>query len=478
MNQMVKLPDIEQQKEAIHKIFQKQKEHQFVVAKTTARERIKKLQALHDSIMKHQQEIRNAVFEDFRKPGPEVDLTEIFPVTNEIKHAKRYLKYWMKPKRVSTPLALLGSSSYYKYQPKGVVLIIAPWNYPFNLSFYPLVSAVAAGNCVILKPSEHTPFSSKVMIKIINEVFSEEEVKIFEGGIPTSSALLQLPFNHIFFTGSPEVGTIVMRAAAKNLASVTLELGGKSPTIIDETADLKMVSQRLTWGKFSNSGQICIGPDYVFIHESKKDAFISLMKERIVQLYGKDPHASNDYAHIINEKHFNRTVHLIEEAVENGAKLEIGGEFDIKSNYIHPTLLSNVSMDSKIMKFEIFGPALPIHTYSDIEEVLEVINSKEKPLALYIFSKSKKFIKHIINNTRAGTTCINHNKIQFFNLNLPFGGDNHSGIGRSHGFFGFEEFSHARSILKQWSPLSAIEILMPPYNDLKQKIIDFSIKWL
>ncbi len=478
MNQMVLLPDIEQQKEAIHKTFTNQKQHQAIVGKTNARERIKKLQALHDAILKYKIDIRKAMYEDFRKPGPEVDLTEILPVTNELKHAKRNLRYWMRDKKVSTPLALLGSSSYIKYQPKGVVLIISPWNYPFNLTFYPLVSAVAAGNCVIIKPSEHTPYSSKVMMKIVSEVFSENEVSIFEGGIPTSSALLQLPFNHVFFTGSPEVGKVVMRAAAKNLGSVTLELGGKSPTIIDETADLNLAAQRLSWGKFSNSGQVCIAPDYVFVHKSKKEEFIKLLKKKIKQFYSEAPQSSKDYAHIINEKHFNRTVHLIDDAIEMGAKLEIGGNFDIKTNFIHPTVLSDVNLDSKIMKFEIFAPVLPIITYSTIEEVIDYINTKEKALALYVFSKNKKRINKIINSTRAGTTCVNHNLIHFFNLNLPFGGDNHSGIGRSHGFFGFESFSHSRAILKQWSPISAIEFLLPPYNDLKQKIIDLTIKWL
>ena len=259
----------------INRIFELQKKNQFGIANSSASQRYAKLEKLHKAVLKYRNEIKDALYNDFRKHPSEVDLTEIYPVTSELKHTKSHLNKWMRKHKVSTPISMLGSSSYIKYEPKGVVLIIAPWNFPLNLTFGPLVSAIAAGNAVMVKPSENTPHISALMKKIIEEIYEENEVAVLEGGVATSQALLALPFNHTFFTGAPHIGKIVMEAASKHLTSVTLELGGKSPTIVDETANIDMAARRVAWGKFINNGQICIAPDYLFVHESKKEAFIT-----------------------------------------------------------------------------------------------------------------------------------------------------------------------------------------------------------
>ena len=460
----------------IKRVFDLQKTNQYNIGNTTASQRIAKLKQLHKAVSKYRPQIKEALFKDYRKHPSEVDLSEIYPVTTELKDAKSNLHYWMSNHSVSTPLALMGSSSKIKYEPKGVVLIISPWNFPVNLTFGPLVSAIAAGNTVMIKPSEMTPHASALMKKILGEIFEEDEVAVFEGGVETSTELLKLPFNHIFFTGAPSIGKVVMRAAAEHLASVTLELGGKSPTIVDESANVDTAARRIAWGKYLNNGQVCIAPDYLFVHESKKEAFIKAFKKYMTQFYGKDASQESSYARIVNERHFNRVKGYIDEAVANGAKVEAGGDFDETQDYIAPTLISNVSNDSKLMTEEIFGPVLPIMSYRDIDQVINEINSREKPLALYIYSSKRKNINHVINNTRAGGTCINQNAVHFFNTNLPFGGSNNSGIGKAHGFEGFKAFSNDRGILKQHMP-NALEMLLPPYNNFKQKLIDLTIKW-
>lgn len=460
----------------IERIFQSQLSNQYKVGDTSYKERLAKLDKLFDAVNKYKQEIRDAMYADFKKPAAEVDLTEIFIVTTEIKHARRQLRQWMSKEKVATPMSMLGSSSWIQYEPKGVVLIISPWNFPLNLTFGPLISAIAAGNCVIIKPSEHTPHTAGVMQKIIDEIYDENEIAMLQGGVEISTELLKLPFNHIFFTGAPSIGKVVMTAAAKNLASVTLELGGKSPTIVDETADIKVVATRMVWGKFANNGQVCIAPDYVLVHESKKDALVTAVKDKIKAFYGDDPSQSGDYCRIVNDRHHARVQSIIEDAVSNGGKVVMGGESIPDQDYIAPTMITDAPMDSRVMTEEIFGPVLPIQTYSNLDDAIDLINAGEKPLALYIFSKSKKNIDKVMKNTRAGGTCINNSDVHFFNTNLPFGGSNNSGIGKSHGKYGFLAFSNARSVLKQNIP-GALEMLMPPYTGAKQKLIDLTIKW-
>ncbi len=460
----------------IQRIFKAQQANQYHVANTNASQRITKLKKLHQLVLKYRPQIKEALFNDYRKHPSEVDLTEIYPITSEIKHAKSHVHRWMRKQKVKTPLAMMGSSSRIKYEPKGVVMIISPWNFPFNLSFGPLVSAIAAGNAIILKSSEHTPHASALMKEMLAEVFDENEIAVIEGGVQTSTDLLKLPFNHIFFTGAPSIGKIVMGAAAKHLTSVTLELGGKSPTIIDETANINDAARRVAWGKYVNNGQVCIAPDYVFVHESKKQAFIEKVKAYIQSFYSEDASKETSYARIVNNHHFKRVKGYIDDAVAKGARIEAGGQFDNDQDFIAPTVITDVPMESTLMTEEIFGPVMPVYGFTNLEEVIKEVNSREKPLALYIYSKSKKNINHIIANTRAGGTCINHNAVHFFNTNLPFGGSNNSGIGKGHGFYGFEAFSNPRGILKQHIP-NALEKLLPPYNNTKQKLIDLTIKY-
>ena len=458
-------------------IFDRQVNHQRIVARSSAKERIQKLKKLHKAVLNNKEKIRKALHEDYRKHPSEVDLTEIYPVTGDLKHTISHLRRWMRPQHVNTPLSLMGSSSWIHYEPKGVCLIISPWNFPLNLTFGPMISAIAAGNCIVLKPSEHTPHISQVMADMISELFDPEEITVVQGGIENSKALLELPFNHIFFTGAPSIGKIVMAAAAKNLSSVTLELGGKSPTIVDETANIKTAAKRIAWSKCLNNGQVCIAPDYIYVHESKKTELIDAINANIKKMYGESIGQSESYCRIVNNKHFNRVKSYMDEAMNHDVKIEGGGKMDGDQDFIEPTIISNVNAEMDLMLHEIFGPLLPIITYTHLDEALDKINKKEKPLALYIYSRKKKNINKIINETSAGGTCINHSAIHFFNNNLPFGGVNNSGIGKAHGKYGFEAFSNARAILKQWSPMSAIEFMAPPYTDLKQKMIDLSIKY-
>ncbi|EGV43773.1 aldehyde dehydrogenase family protein [Bizionia argentinensis JUB59] len=458
-------------------LFQKQKANQFKIGNTTYKERIAKLKRLQDALENtYKQDIREALFQDFKKPFLETDLTEIYPVIDEIKFAISNLKSWLKPEKVATPVSLLGSSSFIVNEPKGVCLIISPWNYPINLTFAPLVSAIVGGNTAILKPSEMTPNTSKLMAKIVSELFDENEIALVEGEVETSEALLELPFNHIFFTGSPAVGKIVMKAASKNLTSVTLELGGKSPTIIDDSSNLEKTVKKIVYGKFTNAGQTCIAPDYVLLQESLKPEFVALFKQEVNTFYSENPESSDSYSRIVNSKHFERLTKALEDAKIKGSIVESGGDFNVSDCYIEPTLVSNLPEDTTLMQEEIFGPILPLKTYKTIEEAVAYVNANKKPLALYIFSKNKKTIDYIIENTRAGSTCVNHILLQFLNHNLPFGGSNNSGIGKSHGVFGFREFTNQRSVLKQHT-ISAVDLLIPPYTNWKKKLVNLTIKW-
>jgi aldehyde dehydrogenase (NAD+) len=321
-----------------------------------------------------------------------------------------------------------------------------------------------------------TPHSSALMGKLLGEIFEENEVAVIEGGKDTSTELLSLKFNHIFFTGAPSIGKVVMAAAAKHLTSVTLELGGKSPTIVDETADLKMAARRVAWGKCLNNGQVCIAPDYVFVHESKKAEFVEEVNKTIKSFYTENASENDSYARIVNQHHYNRVKSYVDDAIAMGAVVESGAQFDEAQNYISPTVMTNVSNDSKLMTNEIFGPIMPVFSFKNIDEAIAQINEREKPLALYIYSKSNKNINHILANTRAGGGCINQSSVHFFNTNLPFGGSNNSGIGKSHGLDGFKAFSNARGILRQHIP-NALELLLPPYTNFSQKLIDLTIKW-
>jgi aldehyde dehydrogenase (NAD+) len=457
--------------EEIERIYDAQQRNRAAVAATMAAQRIEKLRRFERLMLDRRDEIRAAMWEDYRKPAAEVDLSEIYPVVSEARHAVRHLRSWMKPRRVSTRLALLGSRSSIVYEPKGVVLIIAPWNFPFNLTLGPLMSAIAAGNCAMVKPSEMTPASTACIRRLVTELFDENEIAIIEGDASVSEELLRRKFDHIFFTGSPAVGKIVMKAAAEHLTSVTLELGGKSPAIVDSTANVAEAARKIAWGKFFNSGQICIAPDYALVHESVRDEFLDKVRAATAAM------GDASRGIIVNERHASRVKRLIDQAVAQGAKVFLGG--NAEGRKIDATVLTDVPPDSAVMQEEIFGPILPVLTYRSLNEAFELIAGKEHPLVLYLFSRNRKVAQQVLRATRAGGTAINHTLIHFYQLDLPFGGVGHSGVGKSHGFAGFEAFSNPRGVLDQRLPFSAIEMLYPPYKGkLKEFLIDFTVRWL
>ncbi len=447
-------------------LFNNQLLNRWTVSSSQVNIRIDKLKKLKSEILRRREEIKLAIFNDFKKPYAESELTEIHPVLDEINFAIKNLKKWMKPKRVSTPITLIGSRSLLTYEAKGVVLILAPWNYPFSLLMNPMIAAIASGNCVMARPSEKTPNTSLILKEIIDSQFHPNEVVVVLGEIEVAEKLLELPFDHIFFTGSTSIGKKVMAAAAKNLTSVTLELGGKSPVIIDHDVDLELTVSRLAWGKFINCGQTCVAPDYVYIPENLKTQFLSLLTKQIKKNYGEtslDRLKNTDFARIIDSGSFKRLNEMIKS--ENNLITDISFA---DQNYLPPTVFE-ATQDSPIMKEEIFGPILPVLTYQNINEVIETIRKGPKPLALYIFSKRKSFIKNILAKTTSGGAVVNHVVLHLANPNLPFGGVGTSGLGSYHGHFGFKTFSHEKSLLIQgrWS---LIGYYFPPYTSVLSKI--------
>lgn len=463
----------------IREVFEKQRATALRLRTSTANERIAKLRRLRDAVLANADTWHKAGWADFKKPKAEVDLAEILPVVTEANDAIAHLSSWMKPTSVMPTLLMAGTSSSVRYEPRGRCLIISPWNYPVNLTFGPLVSAIAAGNTAILKPSELTPNLSAAMSKLVGELFPEDEVAIFEGEAAVSQALLDLPFDHIFFTGSPAIGKVVMTAAAKHLASVTLELGGKSPTIIDETADLDLAAQNIMWGKFANAGQTCIAPDHVFVHRSVKDAFVAKAKVMLEKGYGKDgAPPSEHFAHVVNARHTTRLKVLLDDAKEKGARTLVGGHIDEKDHYIAPTLLDGISPDAKIMQEEIFGPLLPIFEFTSLDEVISRINAEPKPLALYMYSRNDDAVERVLSQTSSGGACVNHTLVQFLHGNLPFGGVNNSGLGNAHGYYGFKAFSHERAVVKTQLKLAPMLFAPGPFPEKLRKVINSFMTWL
>ncbi|GJM29701.1 MAG: aldehyde dehydrogenase [Cyclobacteriaceae bacterium] len=443
--------------------------------------RIASLARIKRWIEQNRRQIQDAIFKDFGKPPAEVDLSEIYPVLSEIKHAQKSIEQWTRSIRAAAPVALIGTKSRVIYEPKGVCLIISPWNFPFNLTVAPLVSALTAGNRVILKPSELTPNCSSLIEKMVSELFDPDEVAVIPGGKEVAEQLLKLPFDHIFFTGSPKVGKIVMQNAAQNLSSVTLELGGKSPAVVDVSANLEDTAEKLVWGKFLNCGQTCIAPDYVLVEETVEEALLEHMISYVDKFFdpeGEGIDASNSYSRIISSQHLQRLDLLLSEALDEQAFLECGGVVDYQQMYFAPTIVSKVGLDTRLMQEEIFGPILPVICYSKLSEVIEQINQRPKPLALYVFSESKTFVDRVIKETSSGSMAINDCIIQFMNPNLPFGGVNNSGFGKSHGFRGFQAFSNEKSIITQKTGMTSVKPLYPPYTGLTQKAIDLLLKYL
>jgi aldehyde dehydrogenase (NAD+) len=426
--------------------------------------------------MQHKNELCDALYADFKKPASEVVIAEMLGVKREINHTIKHLKSWMKPQSVSTPLMLLGTKGLVQYEAKGLCLIISPWNYPFNLSICPLVHAIAAGNAVILKPSELSPATAAFIQKMISSLFDPSEVAVFEGDASVSTFLLEQKFDHIFFTGSPAIGKVVMAAAAKHLTSVTLELGGKSPAIVGPDVNVEEAAAKIAWGKFLNNGQTCIAPDYLYLHEKNYYSFLKALEATVETFYGKNVAKSKDYARIVNRRHFDRIVSLLEDAKEKGAQVLFGGKTDADDCFIEPTVLIHCTPEMRIMQEEIFGPILPVMSYQDELQVTASIRQGDKPLALYVFSTNAEFNHYILDHTSSGTSVVNDCLIQFGHNELPFGGVNHSGIGKSGGHYGFVEFSNQKSVVIQRTNL--LKNFYPPYGVKVRWMIDFVLKWL
>lgn len=453
--------------------FESIRERSIELRSTDIATRKEKLKKLESWILNNRKEIQQAVHKDLQKPFQETEITETFVVLSEIRLARKKLSSWTAQKPVGSSPVYLGTTASVYYEPKGACLIISPWNYPFQLAVGPLVSAIAAGNAIIIKPSEYSEYTSELIKKMCDEIFEGSEVCVILGGVSESQELLKLPFDHIFFTGSPQVGKIVMEAASKNLTSVTLELGGKSPTIVDKTADIKDAAAKIAWGKWQNAGQVCIAPDYLYVHDDVKDKLIEELVIQSEKIYGD----RECYGGIISRQHHNRINDLMADAIEKGADIEFGGKSDRDNLRFTPTLLSKVSRDSRVLTEEIFGPILPLITFRELSETVALINSKPKPLALYLFSKSRKNTEFITKNTTSGMMAINETVLQFAHPHLPIGGVNNSGIGKSHGYAGFIAFSNEKAMLKQRRGLTMAKTLYPPYSKFKNFIIDFMVKY-
>jgi len=427
--------------------------------------RVNELLKLKTGIKKFENQFRSALKEDLGKSEFESFATETGFVLYDLSHTIKHLETWMKPRRVKTPLLCQPASSRTFFAPLGVNLIISPYNYPIGLTFAPLTAAIAAGNTAVVKTSELTPHCNAAIRMVIEDTFDPAYVAYIPGEVPETALLLKQKFDHIFFTGSPGVGAIVMEAAAGHLTPVTLELGGKSPCIVHSDADMDIAVKRIVYGKFMNAGQTCVAPDYVMVHQSVKEEFLEKIKRRIIKMYGQDASLSPDFGRIVNERHHSRIVSLVDQN-----KVIVGGDFNQSDRYIAPTVMSNVTLADKIMAEEIFGPVLPVLAYSHFDEIFDTVAKlPQHPLACYIFSESKTVQEELISRIQFGGGCVNHCIQHLVNPNLPFGGVGESGIGSYHGFSGFERFSHKKSVLKAatWFDLS---LIYPPYKD-KIKII-------
>lgn len=429
---------------AIDNLYQKQKvffDSQITLPNAF---RIKKLKALQKELGKREKDIYEALKNDLSKSGFESMASETVLVEKEIAKMIKMLPLWNRPHRAKSSLINFPSKDYIVPEPYGKTLIISPWNYPFQLSVTPLVGAVAAGNTAVLKPSEFAPHTASIIHSIIEAVFDEEHVAVIEGDASTATTLLKKQWDYIMFTGSTVVGKIVAKAAAEYLTPTTLELGGKSPCIVDETAPVSITAKRLVWGKFLNCGQTCIAPDYLLVHENIKDKLIQELILHIEKSFGKNQQDSADYGRIVHQKHFNK----LKKSLQN-QKLVYGGQMDEKKLFFGPTLIENPPLESELMQEEIFGPILPITGYKEEEDIHNILEKRERPLAFYVFSKRKKFINKLFRRYSFGGGVANDSIIQFANDNLPFGGVGHSGIGAYHGKYSFKNFTHEKPIIKR-----------------------------
>ncbi len=438
--------------------------------------RLERLKKLRDLITEARSPLAEALQKDLKKHPTETELSEILSTIMELDHTVANLKNWMQPISVSTPARLMGTHSYVRLEPKGVVLILAPWNYPFHLIMTPLIAALAAGNTAILKPSELTPNVSSLVADLVAKYFSPDEVFVVQGDSKVAADLCELPFDHIFFTGSTAIGKKVMAAAATNLTPVTLELGGKSPAILDETYSIPNAAQKLMWAKFLNAGQTCVAPDFVCVPKSLTESFLGSCVKTLDSMFpAKNTASESDMCRVVSESHFKRLKKLFDDSIKMGARCVSGGVFDRDNLYISPTILENLSFDSPIMQEEIFGPILPVIAYSDFDSLAEQLLKQTTPLALYIFSNSDSFKEQALNSLPSGGVCLGHAIIQLMNANLPFGGVGHSGLGAYHGHSGFLELSHRRSVLDQ-GPLTWTQFVAPPYGKQADIISKLNLK--
>ena len=467
----------------IKRIFELQSEPANIIRlrNSSYKERIEKIKRIQNFVLSeaNHQIIAEALYKDLRKPNEEVITSEIPPILLNTKHVLRNLKHWMKVEHVPSPITMVGMSSYIKYESKGTVLLISPWNYPIFLTIYPLIYAIAAGNAVILKPSEISSNTSKVIANMIQTIYEEHEVAVIEGAVEESTELLKLPFNHIHFTGSPKVGKIVMEAASKNLSGVTLELGGKSPVIIDGTGNTQEIAEKIAWGKTLNCGQTCIAPDYILIQKKEIETFISHFKTNVNKFYNPNDNGLNnasEYGRIVDEKNFNRVEKLLKDAIKKGAKIEFGGQLKKEEKFMEPTLLTNVNTEMLIMQEEIFGPLLPIITFEKNSDVINFLQKMPSPLAIYIMSGKKKNIQYFLDNTVSGGVGINELMLTPVNPNLPFGGVNNSGIGKSGGKHSFDDFSNPKGVVKK-NFGNTLKLVYPPYKKGVFKYFKTIVRW-
>ncbi len=439
----------------------------FETGVTRSREwRLRQLDGLAKFMTEREGEILEALHADLGKPPLEALAAEVAFSLGEIREFKKHLKDWMKPEKVSTPLLTQPGKSFIVREPLGVVLVIAPWNYPFQLAIAPAIAAIAAGNTVLLKPSEVAPHTSALIARWLPRYVDASCIRVIEGGVAETTKILEQRFDHIFYTGNGVVGRIVMTAAAKHLTPVTLELGGKSPCIVDRTADLDVAARRIVWGKFYNAGQTCVAPDHVLVEESVHDALLNRMVATLRSFYGDDPQASADYGRVINGRHHARLLRLLEQS----GTVVCGAEHDASDRYIAPTILKDVPLDSAVMGEEIFGPILPVLSVPNVDAAIRIINDRPKPLALYIFSSDERTQQRVIDRTSSGGMAINHVWLHLAVPGLPFGGVGESGMGAYHGRHGFETFSHRRGVLKKPTMVDP-DLLYPPYTATKSKWI-------
>ena len=417
------------------------------------------LSKLRAEILEKEEAIYEALYKDFKKSKFEAYMSEVGIVISEIDATLKHINSWSKPKRVRAAGLNFPSKDFIYSEPYGTVLIIAPWNYPFQLAVAPLIAAIAAGNTVVVKPSEHTPHTSQILEDILSAVFIPEHVKVIQGGVPETTLLLKERWDYIFFTGSVGVGKIVAKAAAPYLTPLTLELGGKNPCIIDGSMSIQLVAKRLVWGKFVNAGQTCIAPDYLVVHSSVKEELISNLKAEIIKAYGKNPQTSPDYPRIVNTAHLSRLTNMLTDS-----EVVFGGTYDVSDCYLAPTLIDEPSMDSEVMKDEIFGPVLPILSYETENDIQSILSQYEKPLGFYVFSNNSSFYKKMIETYSFGGGTINDTMIHFGNSKLPFGGVGESGIGTYHGRLGFDTFSHKKGIVIKANWLD-IPLRYAPYKN-------------